>query len=154
MVLTETTRQCQHYLIPKALELKFQFSTNIFISASITDNKNSRPKKSRRATRKSTGKSATRQDTRTALGGALSTTLSASFVDTENTVTPVVTVEEDPEKARQKSEDRSGSKFSIYWQISEISTSRFFYPSRFFTHLIELVEMSKKLHITYPRNGL
>ena len=114
MVLTETTRQCQHYLIPKALELKFQFSTNIFISASITDNKNSRPKKSRRATRKSTGKSATRQDTRTALGGALSTTLSASFVDTENTVTPVVTVEEDPVKARQKSEDRSGSKIYIF----------------------------------------
>ena len=117
MVLTETTRQCQHYLIPKALELKFQFSTNIFISASITDNKNSRPKKSRRATRKSTGKSATRQDTRTALGGALSTTLSASFVDTENTVTPIVTVEEDPEKARQKSEDRSGSEFSLYSKI-------------------------------------
>ena len=43
---------------------------------------------------------------------------------------------------------------SKYWQISEFSTSRFFYPSRFFTHLIELVEMSKKLHITYPRNGL
>ena len=42
----------------------------------------------------------------------------------------------------------------LEWQISEFSTSRFFYPSRFFTHLIELVEMSKKLHITYPRNGL
>ena len=32
----------------------------------------------------------------------------------------------------------------MHWQISEFSTSRFFYPSSFFTHLIELVEMSKK----------
>ena len=43
---------------------------------------------------------------------------------------------------------------NLQWQISDFSPSRFFYPSRFFIHLKELLAMSKKLHITYPQKYL